>query len=160
MIMANVANYQYICKPATPPPKWELLEFGSRFRKIILWVIVAHSREWSSVMMEELEFLLGGGASIFGDSDDDNDDGCNNANEDSDDDSGKNSDEEDTKLQTTDEHPFMVNVGETKNTDIRTYILSEEGSTSNLVNGDKDKRNSFHRPNNILDLVCDQDCSN
>ncbi|GJV83489.1 putative metal tolerance protein 4-like protein [Tanacetum coccineum] len=30
----NVANYQYICKPATPPPKWELLEFGSRFRKL------------------------------------------------------------------------------------------------------------------------------
>nr|GFC37035.1 cytochrome P450 [Tanacetum cinerariifolium] len=50
-------------------------------------------------------------ASIFGDSDDDSYDGCNNANEDSDDDSDENSDEEDTKLQTTDEHPFMVNVG-------------------------------------------------
>ncbi|GKB20961.1 hypothetical protein Tco_0854884 [Tanacetum coccineum] len=27
----DIANYQYICKPATPPPKWELLEFGSWF---------------------------------------------------------------------------------------------------------------------------------
>nr|GEW23586.1 hypothetical protein [Tanacetum cinerariifolium] len=99
-------------------------------------------------------------ASIFGDSDDDNYDGCNNANEDSDDDSSENSDEEDTKLQTTDEHAFMVNVGETRNTNIRTDILSEEESTSNPVNGDKDKRNSFHRPDNILDSVCDQDCSN
>ncbi|GJR84196.1 zinc finger, CCHC-type containing protein [Tanacetum coccineum] len=25
--LKDVANYQYICKPATPPPKWELLEF-------------------------------------------------------------------------------------------------------------------------------------
>ncbi|GKA31625.1 retrotransposon protein, putative, ty1-copia subclass [Tanacetum coccineum] len=31
-ITKDVANYQYICKPATPPPKWELLEFSSRFR--------------------------------------------------------------------------------------------------------------------------------
>ncbi|GKA10415.1 hypothetical protein Tco_0689848, partial [Tanacetum coccineum] len=98
--------------------------------------------------------------SIFGDYDDDNDDGCNNANEDSNDDSGENSDEEDTKLQTTDEHPFMVNVGETRNTDIRTDILSKEESTSNPGNEDKDKRYSFHRPGNILDSVCDQDCSN
>ncbi|GJZ03332.1 reverse transcriptase domain-containing protein [Tanacetum coccineum] len=98
--------------------------------------------------------------SIFGDSENDNDDGCNNANEDSNDDSGKNSVEEDTKLQTTDEHPFMVNVGETRNTDIRTDILSEEELTSNPGNGDKDKRDSFHRPGNILDSVCDQDCSN
>nr|GEU32044.1 retrotransposon protein, putative, Ty1-copia subclass [Tanacetum cinerariifolium] len=28
----DVANYQYICKPATPTLKWELLEYGSRFR--------------------------------------------------------------------------------------------------------------------------------
>nr|GEU42439.1 retrovirus-related Pol polyprotein from transposon TNT 1-94 [Tanacetum cinerariifolium] len=27
MIPASVANYQYICKPATPTPKWELLEY-------------------------------------------------------------------------------------------------------------------------------------
>ncbi|GJU90803.1 retrotransposon protein, putative, ty1-copia subclass [Tanacetum coccineum] len=30
----DVANYQYICKLATPTPKWELLEYGSRFRKL------------------------------------------------------------------------------------------------------------------------------
>ncbi|GJZ33924.1 hypothetical protein Tco_0579360 [Tanacetum coccineum] len=30
----DVANYQYICKPATPTPKWELLEYGGRFRKL------------------------------------------------------------------------------------------------------------------------------
>ncbi|GJY44631.1 hypothetical protein Tco_0432844 [Tanacetum coccineum] len=35
-ITKDVANYQYICKPATPPPKWELLEFGSRFRKLYI----------------------------------------------------------------------------------------------------------------------------
>ncbi|GKD77211.1 hypothetical protein Tco_1339832 [Tanacetum coccineum] len=34
LIPANIANYQYICKPATPPPKWELLEFDSRFCKL------------------------------------------------------------------------------------------------------------------------------
>ncbi|GJZ20300.1 retrotransposon protein, putative, ty1-copia subclass [Tanacetum coccineum] len=34
MIPANVANYQYICKPATPTPKWELLEYGGRFCKL------------------------------------------------------------------------------------------------------------------------------
>ncbi|GKD21011.1 hypothetical protein Tco_1222714 [Tanacetum coccineum] len=28
-VTKDIANYQYICKPATPPPKWELLEFGS-----------------------------------------------------------------------------------------------------------------------------------
>ncbi|GJS14433.1 hypothetical protein Tco_0408905 [Tanacetum coccineum] len=29
----NISNYQYICKPATLTPKWELLEYGGRFRK-------------------------------------------------------------------------------------------------------------------------------
>ncbi|GJX42218.1 hypothetical protein Tco_0257208 [Tanacetum coccineum] len=33
-VTKDIANYQYICKPATPPPKWELLEFGSWFRKL------------------------------------------------------------------------------------------------------------------------------
>ncbi|GJY54478.1 retrotransposon protein, putative, ty1-copia subclass [Tanacetum coccineum] len=33
-VTKGVANYQYICKPATPTPKWELLEYGSRFRKL------------------------------------------------------------------------------------------------------------------------------
>ncbi|GJY05008.1 hypothetical protein Tco_0370948 [Tanacetum coccineum] len=30
----NVVNYQYIYKPATTHPKWELLEFDSHFRKL------------------------------------------------------------------------------------------------------------------------------
>ncbi|GJS65127.1 hypothetical protein Tco_0679691, partial [Tanacetum coccineum] len=35
----DVANYQYICKPTTPTPKWELLEYGGGFRKWRLrWV--------------------------------------------------------------------------------------------------------------------------
>ncbi|GJX25426.1 retrotransposon protein, putative, ty1-copia subclass [Tanacetum coccineum] len=35
-VTKGVANYQYICKPATPTPKWELLEYGSRFRKLYI----------------------------------------------------------------------------------------------------------------------------
>nr|GEY32018.1 hypothetical protein [Tanacetum cinerariifolium] len=30
-VTKDVSNYQYICKPATPTPKWELLEYGGRF---------------------------------------------------------------------------------------------------------------------------------
>ncbi|GKA51327.1 hypothetical protein Tco_0744523 [Tanacetum coccineum] len=32
----GIANYQYICKPATPTPKWELLEYGSRIPSVSL----------------------------------------------------------------------------------------------------------------------------
>ncbi|GJW51921.1 hypothetical protein Tco_0093272 [Tanacetum coccineum] len=28
MVLTDVTNYQYIYKPATPPPKWELLEYA------------------------------------------------------------------------------------------------------------------------------------
>nr|GEV82953.1 retrotransposon protein, putative, Ty1-copia subclass [Tanacetum cinerariifolium] len=34
ILNGDVANYQYICKPATPTPKWEPLEYGGRLRKL------------------------------------------------------------------------------------------------------------------------------
>ncbi|GJX59833.1 zinc finger, CCHC-type containing protein [Tanacetum coccineum] len=47
-VTKDIANYQYICKPATPPPKWELLEFGSRFRKLYMTTSVGNNSVFRS----------------------------------------------------------------------------------------------------------------
>ncbi|GKA79153.1 uncharacterized mitochondrial protein-like protein [Tanacetum coccineum] len=67
ILVIDVANYQYICKPATPPPKWELLEyvyvddiiFGSTNKELCTGFEKLMKDKFQMSSMGELTFFLG-----------------------------------------------------------------------------------------------------